>query len=280
MAYVPPDIPALGGTTASSSGDKYIGVPDDYTTDYGGSAPISGVIQMRPDLYPVKVGPTYETKGPNTTSALAAIASLPPEAMARLQIRMARAGLIGPSTRVAVGVADDTTVGAYKELLGIANRYGMTDVDALALLESKPSAAGGATGASLAAGGQDAGPTTHTSTSTSTQKFTPLDAKSMADQAYQEALGEDATPKQRRALRAALNAYAGAHPSTSTSTTTTGVDGNSTTSTTSSGGIDAAGVQQLATDQARSAPNYAEVQASTTYFNALQKALGATADVG
>lgn len=283
MAYVPPPVPAVGSSD-SGSGSKFIGVPDDYTTRYGGSAPIPGTVQMRPDINPVMVGPTYETKGPNTTSALAAIASLPPETMARLQIRMARAGLIGSSTQVTVGVADDSTVTAYKELLGIANRYGMSDTDALAMLESDPKSLGrgSASGADLLGGGSGGkqGPTTHTSKSSSTQDFTRMDARGIATDAYRQALGQGRVGKtQVKALEKALDAYAQAHPSVSTTTTTTGTDGNSTSTSTSSGGVDAAAVQQIALQQAQAAPDFAEVQASTTYFNALQSALGATAQV-
>jgi hypothetical protein len=281
MAYVPPAPPSVSGD--SGSGSKFIGVPDDYTTRYGGSAPIPGTVQMRPDINPVMVGPTYETKGPNTTGALQAIASLPPETMARLQIRMARAGLIGSSTQVTVGVADDSTVTAYKELLGIANRYGMSDTDALAMLESDPKSLGrgGASGSDLLGGGSGGGPTTHTSKSTQTQDFTRMDARAIAADAYRQALGQGrVVGKQVRALEKALDAYAQAHPSVSTSTTTTGADGNSTTTGTSTGGVDSAAVQQIALQQAQASPDYAEIQASTTYFNALQQALGATANVG
>src|SRR5690242_10664995 len=102
--------PTAAATTGAAS--KFIGVPDNYITKAGGVIP--GDVQMRPDLNPVYVGPTYETDGPNTTAALQALATLPPETIARLQIRMAKGGLIGSSTRVSVGVLDDTTVSAYK----------------------------------------------------------------------------------------------------------------------------------------------------------------------
>ena len=270
---------------------SFIGVPDDYRTDYRGSNIISGAVQMRPDLYPVQVGPSYETDGPNTASAMAAVASLSPENTARLQIKLAKAGLISKSSVVQVGVFDDVTESAYREVLGIANRYGMSDTDALAMLESQPSlAAEDLAGAkfgkdgSLKGLGRDEGPKYETKgsrTDTTTQKFTRLDAESAADAAFQEALGEDASPKQIAALRKALNAYAKANPTVSTTDSTYDEDTGRelSSSTTTSGGITAAGAQTIAQNMARSAPQYAEVQAATTYWNALEQALDSTADV-
>lgn len=127
--------------------------------------------------------------------------------------------------------------------------------------------------------GAGTGPSTTHQTDTSVQHFDDLDARAAADEAWTGLYGKAATGKQAAALKAALNAYAKAHPSVASATRTDDGKGNTTSKTSTSGGISGAGAQQIAEDQVKGSSGYGEYQAATTYFNALQQALGATADV-
>ena len=124
------------------------------------------------------------------------------------------------------------------------------------------------------------GSQTLTSTQTSRVEIDDLDARAVAEDAYAALLGRRPNKREMSGLRAALQAYADAHPSISKSTMTEDASGNRTTSTTTSGGLSGQGMTLIGEDQVRAEPGYAEYQAATTYFNALQQALGATADVG
>lgn len=94
--------------------------------------------------------------------------------------------------------------------------------------------------------------------------------------------GRKANPHEVDAFIASLQAHERANPSTSTTTThgtydKFGRQTDSTSSTVSSGGVDPA---QFAEDQADDTPEYASVQAAATYFPMLERAIGATAQVG
>lgn len=128
-------------------------------------------------------------------------------------------------------------------------------------------------------GSGDGGPTTRTSTSTSVQEFDDLDARAAAEETYSALLGRKAKGREAEALQRALNAYAKAHPQVTTTTATDDGEGNVTSSSNTSGGISAAGAQQIAVDQARAEGGYAEYQAATSVFSWLQQALDATAEV-
>lgn len=117
-----------------------------------------------------------------------------------------------------------------------------------------------------------------TSTESSVRKIDDLDARAAAEEAYSALMGRSAKGKEADAVKAALNAYAEAHPTISTRTSTT-KNGHTDSSTVTTGGISDAGAKQIVEDQVRANPNYAEYQAATTNFNWLQQALGATADV-
>lgn len=270
---LPPPPASPGGAAAPGEDPDFIGVPDDY------SVPPTLGDWFRPERQIIAAGqlqgatstfPQYQEGTQNVLLSMSA------ENIARLQAQLSAVGLIGPETRFRVGVVtgtSDPTYTAFKKLLATANVYGTTWDRALNILAEKPAV----TQAELDA--EKEGPTTRTSTSTSTQDFTRLDAEAAADAAFQEALGQDATPGQIKAMRKALNAYAEKNPSTSTTTTTTDTDGNSTSSTSSTGGVTSAGAQQIATNIARQAPNYAEVQAATTYMNALEAASESPVDL-
>ena len=102
-----------------------------------------------------------------------------------------------------------------------------------------------------------------------------LDARAAAEDTYSQLMGRAPKGRESDAVREMLNAYAKAHPSITRSHTQK--DGDVTRRT--SGGMSAAGAQQIVEDGVKAKPGYAEYQSATTYFNALQQALGATADV-
>ena len=76
-----------------------------------------------------KVEPRY------FTSDVDALASKDRGTIASWQSRMNAAGLLGKS--FTLGAADDATTSAYREVLGIANREGVTDEEALALIQQR-----------------------------------------------------------------------------------------------------------------------------------------------
>ncbi len=123
------------------------------------------------------------------------------------------------------------------------------------------------------------GPRTTTSTDLAYQEVDDLDARALADDAYQQALGQAADATQAAALKAALDAYAREHPQVTTRTITRDAEGNESSTSSQSGGMTGATAQQIAEDQAEAAPTFAEFQSAAFFFPLLQQALGATADV-
>lgn len=128
-------------------------------------------------------------------------------------------------------------------------------------------------------GAGEGGPSTTTSVSKDFQEVDDLDARAAAEDAYGALLGRAPKGKEADAIHAALQAYAQAHPSITRQTVHSDGDGNVRQTTKTSGGMSGAAAQQIVEDEVKSEPGYAEYQAATTYFNALQGALGATADV-
>lgn len=110
--------------------------------------------------------------------------------------------------------------------------------------------------AHMAQANQTGAPTTQTSTTS----LSASDVQHYADDAYQSQVGRDPT-----------KAEAGAIPSSTTSTTTQTTDGAGNTVSHTQSGAD---VAQLAKEQAQAAPDYAEYQAATTYYDAMMSALG------
>ena len=125
------------------------------------------------------------------------------------------------------------------------------------------------------AGGEAAGGPSTTTNITPVQHVDDLDARAAANEAYSALLGREARGKEAGAIQAALNAYGKAHPSINTRVD----DGKGNGTTTTTGGMSSAAAGQIVEDQAKAAPGYAEYQSASTYFNALQQALGATAQV-
>ena len=268
-----------------------IGVPKGYTVpagstghegDYGDyfrkgghatvSQGVSGMDQLEVPTGPASHAPLY-SKG-----AQDVIRNLSVESLARLQGQLAQVGLISKGSKFRVGVPDPTTMSAYTKLLAVANNYAISDTQALDFLKTNPQVSIKADGSvGPAADTTSTEPSTTTQTSTSTASFTGLDARTAAMSAFQSALGRDAKPKAIKALHKALNAYAAANPSvTDTTSTTDPVSGHTDSKSVQHGGIDAGGVQQIAQDAARAAPDFAETQAATQYMPALLRAIGPT----
>ena len=115
---------------------------------------------------------------------------------------------------------------------------------------------------------------------TSTQKqvttYTLQEVKGLANQAFQAAIGREATKEELSRFLENLNKEEKANP-TKTVSTSTPHGHNVSTSQKSSGGVDE---QQYAADQARLSPEYAGYQQATTYFNAMLSTLSGTVGRG
>lgn len=102
-----------------------LGVPDDYMA----SSP------RRPAPFASRLGPKTYQPPPRPPRYFAGDelipAALAPERVAAMQRALATAGLIGPKTKFRVGVWDDTTRNAYRNLLEFANVYGIDEAEAL-----------------------------------------------------------------------------------------------------------------------------------------------------
>jgi hypothetical protein len=225
----------LGAPPVSADDTKphYIGVQPWAAPTYPGATPFSPpstVPPLSPSLASVApavdpalppgsigvLGPRYLEGDENVLRGLST------EQLARMQTRMVQAGLIDKKERYRLGLADDTTVKAYYSLLGFANRYGISDDEALTRLESVPL--------------KDVTPptpTTNTSTSTSTSVTPEATGRVTLRQAFEKELGRAPSDREYRAYQAALNAQEQASPASSVTTTTQGVDGNSTSNTVS-----------------------------------------------
>lgn len=150
------NFPGGGGDGSSGS---FLGVPEGYSV-FKPTGPRTPE-EKRSDIYaatfggagPVTYRPKrgiYEDAGGVTRTPmyrsgddLRTLSALSVEELARLQGRMASVGLIGPSTRFRIGVVDNATVSAYKTLLSTANRYGVTDSEALRMLAQTGELKGG-----------------------------------------------------------------------------------------------------------------------------------------
>lgn len=103
-------------------------------------------------------------------------------------------------------------------------------------------------------------------TSTSFQKFSKENASGNVEQVLQQTLGRNPTEDETAQMIAYLNTLADKNPIKVV--THTDDDGNTTQ--TQSGGFDA---EQALRDEVEESPEYAQVQAATTYFNALMSAI-------
>lgn len=113
---------------------------------------------------------------------------------------------------------------------------------------------------------------TKTTKSTATNLTSLADAGAIFQQAAQQLLGRDPTAKEIAAFQGNLNAQERQNPTTTTTTTTTNAQGEATTqNSTSTGGISSAGASKIAQDALKNNPEYAQVQAATTYHNAMMQ---------
>ena len=129
-------------------------------------------------------------------------------------------------------------------------------------------------GAGAGSRGRSAGFTgRRTQTSRDVDLTNPETAKAIVNDVLADALGRAATDDELEAFRSALNAHERANPRVTT-TTTDFEDGQAvSSSSTSQGGVDGAGRQQIALDKAMSMPEYGAYQAAATYFPVLAQAI-------
>lgn len=100
--------------------------------------------------------------------------------------------------------------------------------------------------------------------------YSAEDLKLAAQSIARELIGKDATPEQLAAATAAVNRASAANPEMTDVTTVTDELGNTTSTQSSSGGIDA---NAVLTDQVKKNPEHARYQSATTYFAAAMNAL-------
>lgn len=120
------------------------------------------------------------------------------------------------------------------------------------------------------------GPTTNTSTSKSFNIPTVEDAHAAAKSVTHALLGRDPDQHELDRLASIMVGYAKKNPSITKTTQTNDGTGNITSSSTSSGGYTASGVQDLLQENVKADPEYGAYQAATSYFGALMSALGVT----
>jgi hypothetical protein len=115
---------------------------------------------------------------------------------------------------------------------------------------------------------------TKTQTTRDVQLTSAPDAQAIFHSAAQALLGRNASSDEETSFQKILNAKEAANPTTATVTTTTDAEGNViNTSRQSQGGISSAAAQMIAEKQAQQNPEYAQYQASTTYYNAMMQEL-------
>lgn len=116
------------------------------------------------------------------------------------------------------------------------------------------------------------GPTT--TTQTSTNLSTQLDAKGILYTASRSLLGRDPTDEESNRFWQTLNAQERANPTTTTTTTSYGPEGEATNQQqTVSGGLGSEARQMLSVEEAKKNPEYGAYQAATTYYNAFMQKL-------
>lgn len=104
----------------------------------------------------------------------------------------------------------------------------------------------------------------------SKQTYTSSDLSGNAEQILRETLGRGPTKAELAKYTAAVNAAAAKSPVVEHTTGAVDESGNRNTTTTRTGGVDP---NQVMVDLARQDPEYAPVQAATTYFEAAMRAL-------
>lgn len=183
--FTPPPPPPA--PPAESKGPSPLGVPENYTVPGGRSpVPIRGF--GAPSTYQLPPQTPRYFEGHEFIPA-----SFSPEKIAMLQREMATAGLIGPKTKFRVGLWDEPTRNAYKNLLEYANSAGLDERAAIKqyaqaqLLD--PSGEDGATRKPL-----------------TIKKSNPTDLFAIADTAARARLGRKLTDKEKAAMASAFQA--------------------------------------------------------------------------
>jgi hypothetical protein len=128
----------------------------------------------------------------------------------------------------------------------------------------------------VVAGGAGGGPhpTTQTNTSKSFNIPTVEDAHAATKQLFQALMGRDPDHGELDRYASMMTSYAQKHPTVTKQTQTTDIHGNTTSSSTSSGGYSQGGITDMLSQKAKADPEYGSYQAATTYFNALIGSLG------
>ncbi len=136
---------------------------------------------------------------------------------------------------------------------------------------------GGASAGGRGGGGAAAGPRTTTSTSKSVDLPTAAQATEAVKAIFQDKLGRDPDDGELSRYSGIITAGAKASPTITKTTQTVDANGNSTSSSTSSGGFTQTDAQHLLTEQAEKDPEYGAYQAATFYHDTLLRALAAPA---
>jgi hypothetical protein len=124
------------------------------------------------------------------------------------------------------------------------------------------------------------GPTSKTQTSKKVNLTSSEDVRAIAMQALREALGRAPTTEEVAQFRAGINALEKASPEVTTTTVqlkpnlATGDVEQTSSESTTSGGVSQAAMEGVISQAATGTPEYAKHQSGTTYFNALLGLLG------
>jgi hypothetical protein len=111
------------------------------------------------------------------------------------------------------------------------------------------------------------------SVSKTVQLTDPMSAKALVNSVLARALGRDANPEELAAFTQALNGAESASPSVTNYTSVFENGEQVSQDSTTTGGLSAAGAEQVLVDRAKGSKDYGAYQAATTYFNALTEAI-------
>lgn len=280
-------VPSVGGS-GNTTGSKYIGVADDYVrpgkTTY--EHPANPMRRVAPGVIRGQHVTATVAKRPQYNQAWldAQLAGMSPEDVWMYQQKMARAGFIGPKTRVRRGIWDDTTRNAFKNLVEMANIY-TTDIDSALALASQDGGLGGLinplTGEEYdPEGGGSKAEERKPFTGKKTRKDTSVDltdpqqARVRLRRALREELGRAPSNAEIAQVVGALNAAEQKNPRVSTTVAEYKEDELVGTSTQSSGGVDA---EAFLDEQLRSGQfgkERASFMRDTDYYDAAMSVLG------
>lgn len=185
---------------------------------------------------------------------------------AALGRRMQRGGLVSdPSDFKQLTAA---WVWAVKQ--SAASGKDMTPWDVIGMAETMGSHGGGGVS------GRSAGPRTITQRQRNLDIPSQADAEAAAKTIFRELVGRDPDKAELARFSSVIIGTARKNPSTTTTTSNYGADGSlSSSSSVTTGGIGAAGLQEAVARQVRVDPEFAAYQAATTYFDAALKAVEA-----